>query len=133
MMPWRDTYSPVKIDARLSAQIGVVTYAFRNSTPFWAMASSVGVLTIGFPTALSASQRMSSASRKMMFGRSRAMKCGPGIRWASGTLWGTPSGEEQAARDETAATRAAEKQRATVQRRTIWGIATLRLSTTGRG
>ena len=60
---------PVKIDARLIAQTGLVTYAFLNATPSRASASRFGVLMMLLPAKPTASQRWSSASRKMMLGR----------------------------------------------------------------
>ncbi|MBA7649559.1 hypothetical protein ES703_57356 [subsurface metagenome] len=68
MMPWRRVHWPVKILARLDAQIEVVTKAFVNLMPFAAKASIFGVWIMGLPAQPIASARWSSVSKKMMFG-----------------------------------------------------------------
>ena len=51
MMPWRLAYWPVRIDARLGEQIGVVWNARSNSAPSCAMRSMCGVFMYGCPPA----------------------------------------------------------------------------------
>jgi hypothetical protein len=51
MMPCRLAYWPVRMDARLGEQIGVVWNARSNSAPSWAMRSTWGVFMYGCPPA----------------------------------------------------------------------------------
>ena len=69
MYPCVRSCSPVKIEARLAAQIEVVTNIFGNRTPSAARRSKFGVFNIGCPAQPSRSQRWSSDKKKIKFGR----------------------------------------------------------------
>src|SRR5262249_36416569 len=75
-MPCRRSYCPVRIDARLTQQIEVVTKLFLKRTPWLASRSMFGVCTTLLPVQPSASQRRSSARIKTMFGGGSAARAG---------------------------------------------------------
>src|SRR5690349_7746959 len=74
-MPCRRCHCPVRIDARLMAQIDVVTNAFLNRTPPAASLSICGVFTIGSPMQPSVFQRQSSTRMKTMLGCCAGLAC----------------------------------------------------------
>src|SRR5512146_297150 len=60
MMPWREAYWPVRIEARLGEQSGVVWNALSNWAPSRARRSMCGVFMYGCPEAPVSSKRRSS-------------------------------------------------------------------------
>jgi len=79
-MPCRRAYWPLKMLARLVAQIDVVTNAFVNRTPSAAIASMCGVRTIELPAQPSVSHRWSSVNRKITLGRLAGVSARPTVR-----------------------------------------------------
>src|SRR5437763_4648701 len=66
-MPCRRAYWPLKSEARLTAQMEVVTKQLENRTPCPARRSRFGVRMTGSPMQPRAFQRRSSARRKTRF------------------------------------------------------------------
>src|SRR5512134_2986998 len=74
MMPWRLAYWPVRMEARLGEQIGVVWKARSKIAPSRAMRSMCGVFMYGWPPAPNSSKRRSSIRMMRKLGRLAMLK-----------------------------------------------------------
>jgi hypothetical protein len=68
MMPWREAYWPVRIEARFGEHSGVGWNAFSNIAPSCARRSMCGVFMYGWPEAPVSSKRRSSIRMTMRLG-----------------------------------------------------------------